>query len=191
MRATGDIPIIPLAKSQGCAPCHGKHPGSSPATESYFWGQCTSLRGLTILIRLEYHLLAFLATLGVGEDELDMDVLVGQQVFDGVAVGVTLHLHALPEGLVVASAHKIAVAERDSVGVTTSQVITQRLPLQRQLSGLDFRESQAFGGPHGLCGGREMGTVSDEAKRLVGLRALSGKALLQRRNTTGERGGQP
>jgi len=82
-----------------------------------------------------------------------VDVLVGQQVFDGVAVGVALHLHAFPEGLVVAGAHGIAVAERDGVGVAAGQVVAQRLPLQRQLPGLDFGESQAFGGPHGLCGG--------------------------------------
>lgn len=143
------------APGHRCTPCHGKHPSICPL---YFWEQCTSPSRLTILIRLEYHLLALLATLGVGEDELDVDVLVGQEVFDGVAVGVPLHLHALPEGLVVAGAHEIAVAERDGVGVTAGQVVAQWLPLQRQLSGLDFRERQAFGGPHGLWGGVEMGT---------------------------------
>lgn len=86
-----------------------------------------------------------------------MDVLVGQQVFDGVAVGVPLHLHTLLEGLVVAAAHKVAVAQGHGVGVAAGQVVAQRLPLQCQLSGLDFRESQTFGGSHRLCGGREMG----------------------------------
>lgn len=152
--ATGDTPIMPLATSHQGTPCHGKHSSSCPL---YFWGQYTSPSRLTILVRLEYHLLALLATLGVGEDELDVDVLVGQEVFDGVAVGVPLHLHALPESLVVAGAHEIAVAERDGVGVTAGQVVAQWLPLQRQLSGLDFGESQAFGGPHGLWVGSRDG----------------------------------
>lgn len=92
-----------------------------------------------------------------------MDVLVGQQIFDGVAVGVPLHLHTLLEGLVVATAHEVAVAQGHGVGVAAGQVVAQRLPLQRQLSGLDFRESQAFGGSHGLCGEERKGEVSEEA----------------------------
>lgn len=107
-------------------------------------------RTLTVLVRLEGDLLALLAPLGVSEDEPHVDIPVRQQVLDGVAADTPLHLHTLPEGLVVAAAQGVVVAQGHGVGVATCHVVAQRFPLQGQLAGLDLGKRQAFGGPHGL-----------------------------------------
>lgn len=110
---------------------------------------------LTVLIRLEGELLALLAPLRVSEDEPYVNIPVGQQVLDGVAADTPLHLHALPDSLVVAAAQGVVIAQGHSVGVATRHIVAQRFPLQSQLAGLDLSESQAFGGSHGLWRSRE------------------------------------
>lgn len=86
-----------------------------------------------------------------------MDVPERQQILDGVAAGTPLHLHTLPDGLIVAATQDVVVAEGHSISVATGHVVTQGLPLQGQLASLDLSQSQAFGGPHGLWKHRKQG----------------------------------
>lgn len=110
----------------------------------------TGAGDLTVLVRLEGDLLALFAPLGVREHQAHVNIPVGQQVLDGVAAGAPLHPHALPHRLVVAAAQDVVVAQGHGVGVAARDIVAQWLPLQGQLAGLDLRERQAFGGPHGL-----------------------------------------
>lgn len=112
---------------------------------------------LTIFICLEGDLLALLASLGVCEDQTHVDIPEGQQVLDGVAAGTPLHLHALPDGLIVAAPQGVVIAEGHSIGVTTCHIVAQGLPLQGQLASLDLCKRQAFGGSHGLWRHRKPG----------------------------------
>ena len=105
---------------------------------------------LTIFICLEGDLLALLAPLRVCENQPHVDIPEWQQVLDGVAAGTPLHLHTLPDGLVVAATQGVAIAKGHSIGVTTRDIVAQGLPLQGQLASLDLGKSQAFGGPRGL-----------------------------------------
>lgn len=105
---------------------------------------------LTIFVCLEGDLLALLAPLRVCEDQTHVDVPEWQQILDGVAADTPLHLHALPDGLVVAATQRVVIAEGHSIGVATRHVVAQGLPLQGQLASLDLSKSQAFGGPRGL-----------------------------------------
>lgn len=115
----------------------------------------TRARTLTIFICLESDLLALLAPLRVSEDEPHVNIPVGQKVLDGVAADSLLHLHTFPDGLVVAAAQCIMIAQGHRICVATCHVVAQRLPLKSQLAGLDLSKSQAFGGPHGFWGTQE------------------------------------
>lgn len=121
-------------------------------------------RPLTILVCLEGDFLALFAPLGVSEDEPHVDIPVGQQVLDGVAADTPLHLHTLPDGLVVAAAQGVVIAQGHGVGVATCHVVAQRFPLHGQLTGLDLSKSQAFGGPHGLWGIRATERVEERGE---------------------------
>lgn len=123
---------------------------------------------LTVFIRLEGDLLALLATLRVSEDKTHVNIPVRQQILDGVAADTPLHLHTLPDGLVVAAARGVVIAEGHSVGVATCHIVAQRFPLQGQLTGLDLSESQAFGGPHWLWEQRSKEKVQEMGREEVG-----------------------
>lgn len=93
---------------------------------------------LTILIRLESDFLAFLATLRVSKDESYVDIVEGLQVPDGMATDTPLHLHTLPDSLVVAVTQDVMIAKGHRIGVAPCHIVAQWFPLQCQLPGLDL-----------------------------------------------------
>lgn len=113
---------------------------------------------LTVLLRLEGHLLALLLALGVGQRQPHLDGAERRQVAQREVRRVALHRQTLPHRGVVAAAasrrHGVAVAQRQGVGVAAGEVVAQRLPLQGQLPWLDLGGRQTPQGTNGLWKGR-------------------------------------
>lgn len=127
--------------------------------EIWLWDTDVPAFLLTVLLRLEGDLSAFLLALWIGQWQSDVDAVVRRKIAQREPGGVVLHRQTLPHRGVVASTSSysgVAVAQGHRVGVAAGQVEGQVLPLQGQLPGLDVCGRQAAQSAHGLWEGRGM-----------------------------------